>query len=328
MRKEHDLLGELDIPKDAYYGIQTFRSIENFQITGLKLCDFPDFIKGLAYTKQAAAEANHELGYLEDSVYKAMIQACKEVGESKFDKEFVVDMIQGGAGTSTNMNANEVIANRANEILGQPKGSYKPCHPNNHVNLAQSTNDAYPTAAKIGICLNTKPLIEELKRLVSAFRKKAEELGDNIKMGRTQLQDAVPMTLGQEFESYAASLEDEIEQIEYAEKNLHTINMGATAIGTGINSDPMYTPKVTAYLSKISGFDLKAAKNMIAATNDTSGFVTYSSELKRLAAKLSKICSDLRLLSSGPRTGIFDISLPHYAARFFHYARKSKSGNS
>lgn len=310
MRREHDLLGELDIPKDAYYGIQTFRSIENFQITGLKLCDFPDFIKGLAYTKQAAAEANYELGYLEESVYKAMIQACTEVAEGKFDTEFVVDMIQGGAGTSTNMNANEVIANRANEILGQPKGAYKPCHPNNHVNLAQSTNDAYPTAAKIGICLNTKPFIEELKRLISAFRKKAEELGDNIKMGRTQLQDAVPMTLGQEFESYAASLEDEIAQIEFAEKNLHTINMGATAIGTGINSDPMYTPKVTAYLSKISGLELKAAKNMIAATNDTSGFVTYSSELKRLAAKLSKICSDLRLLSSGPRTGIFDISLP------------------
>ncbi|MEL3912934.1 aspartate ammonia-lyase [Treponema pedis] len=310
MRKEHDLLGELEIPADAYYGIQTFRSTENFKITGLKLCDFPDFIKGLAYTKEAAAEANHELGYLSDEVYKAMVQACKEVAEGKFDKEFVVDMIQGGAGTSTNMNANEVIANRANEILGKPKGSYNPCHPNNHVNFAQSTNDAYPTAAKLGICLNTKPLIEELKRLILSFRKKAEDLGDNIKMGRTQLQDAVPMTLGQEFESYAASLEDEIEQIEFAEKNLYTINMGATAIGTGINSDPMYTPKVTDYLSKISALPLKAAKNMIAATNDTSGFVTYSSELKRLSAKLSKICSDLRLLSSGPRTGLYDISLP------------------
>lgn len=310
MRREHDLLGELDIPENAYYGIQTFRSTENFRITGLKLYDFPDFIKGLAFTKQAAAQANYELGYLDEKLYKAMVQACKEVADGKFDKEFVVDMIQGGAGTSTNMNANEVIANRANEILGQPKGVYNPCHPNNHVNLAQSTNDAYPTAAKLGICLNTKPLIEELKQLISAFRKKAEELGDNIKMGRTQLQDAVPMTLGQEFESYAASLEDEIAQIEFAEKNLHTINMGATAIGTGINSDPKYTPKVTEALAKISGFDLTAAKNMIAATNDTSGFVTYSSQLKRLCAKLSKICSDLRLLSSGPRTGIYDISLP------------------
>ena len=310
MRREHDLLGELDIPEDAYYGIQTFRSVENFKITGLRLCDFPDFIKGLAYTKQAAAEANHELGYLSDEVYKAMIQACKEVAEGKFDKEFVVDMIQGGAGTSTNMNANEVIANRANEILGKAKGTYSPCHPNNHVNFAQSTNDAYPTAAKLGISLNTPALIDELKSLISSFRKKAEELGDNIKMGRTQLQDAVPMTLGQEFESYAASLENEIPQIQFARENLHTINMGATAIGTGINSDPNYTPKVTSHLAKISGLDLKAAKNMIAATNDTSDFVTYSSELKRLSAKLSKICSDLRLLSSGPRTGLYDISLP------------------
>ncbi len=310
MRREHDLLGELDIPAEAYYGIQTFRSVENFKITGLRICDFPDFVKGLAFTKQAAAEANFDLGYLEETSYKAIIQACKEVAEGKFDKEFVVDMIQGGAGTSTNMNANEVIANRANEILGASKGEYKPCHPNNHINLAQSTNDAYPTAAKLGVCLNTRPLIAELKNLVAAFRKKAGELGDNIKMGRTQLQDAVPMTLGQEFESYAASLELEIEQIECAEKNLHTINMGATAIGTGINSDPEYPAKVTAHLSKISGFDLKLAKNLIAATNDTSDFVTYSSELKRLATKLSKICNDLRLLSSGPRTGIFDIGLP------------------
>lgn len=310
MRREHDLLGELDIPEDAYYGIQTFRSVENFKITGLRLCDFPDFIKGLAFTKQAAAEANHDLGYLTDEVHKAMVQACKETALGNFDKEFVVDMIQGGAGTSTNMNANEVIANRANEILGRKKGEYNPCHPNNHVNYAQSTNDAYPTAAKLGICLNTVPLINEIQELVSAFRKKAADLGDNIKMGRTQLQDAVPMTFEQEFESYAASLEAEIQQIKFAEENLHTINMGATAIGTGINSDPLYTPKVTEYLSKISGLNLKSAKNLIAATNDTSDFVTYSSQLKRLAGKLSKICSDLRILSSGPRTGLFDISLP------------------
>lgn len=310
MRKEHDLLGELKIPKNAYYGIQTFRSTENFKITDFKICDFPDLIKGLAYTKQAAAEANYELGYLDKSVYKAIVQACKEVAEGKFDKEFVVDMIQGGAGTSTNMNANEVIANRANEILGKSKGSYSPCHPNNHVNLAQSTNDAYPTAIKLGICLNTKPLIGELDELIEAFRIKGKELGNHIKMGRTQLQDAVPMTLGQEFESYAAALESEIPQIMFAEKNLHTINMGATAIGTGINSDPLYTPKVTEHLSKISGFKLKAAKNLIAATNDTTDFVTYSSQLKRLAVKVSKICSDLRILSSGPRTGFFDISLP------------------
>lgn len=310
MRKEHDLLGEREIPENVYYGIQTFRSVENFKITGKVLSDYPDFVKGLAVTKEAAAAANHDLGYLEENLYKAMVQACKETAEGKFDKEFVVDMIQGGAGTSTNMNANEVIANRTNEILGGKKGEYKPCHPNNHVNLAQSTNDAYPTGAKMGICFSNKKLIAELKNLIEAFDKKACELGDNIKMGRTQLQDAVPMTLKQEFESYSASLKLEICQLEQSEKNFYTINMGATAIGTGINSDPQYPEKVASHLSSITGFNIKIAENLIAATNDTSDFVTYSGELKRLAVKLSKICNDLRLLSSGPRTGFYEIKLP------------------
>lgn len=310
MRKEHDLLGELEIPADAYYGIQTFRSIENFKITGVKVSCFPDFVKGLAVTKQAAAESNHDLGYLDGKVHSALIKACKEVAAGKFDNEFPVDMIQGGAGTSTNMNANEVIANRANEILGKPKGSYSPCHPNNHVNFAQSTNDAYPTAAKMGICFSNAKLTAEVERLAGSFRKKAKEFSSFIKMGRTQLQDAVPMTLGQEFEGYAASLENEIKFLKDAEENLYTVNMGATAIGTGINSDPAYPAKVAKHLAAITGFKIKTAKNLIAATNDTSDFVTYSSQLKRLSAKISKICNDLRLLSSGPRTGLYEIKLP------------------
>ncbi|MGP1520993.1 MAG: aspartate ammonia-lyase [Treponema sp.] len=310
MRREHDLLGELEIADEAYYGVQTFRSVENFKITGVKLSNYPDFVKGLAMTKQAAAEANHDLGYLPDDVYKGMMQACKEIIEGKFDAEFVVDMIQGGAGTSTNMNANEVIANRCNEILGGKKGEYKPCHPNNHVNYAQSTNDAYPTAAKMGLALSNAKLIGELERLIKAFREKGKEFSSYIKMGRTQLQDAVPMTLGQEFESYAASLENEIRLLKEAEANLYVVNMGATAIGTGINSDPDYPEKVAKHLSSITGFKIEIAKNLIAATNDTSDFLTYSSQLKRLAVKVSKICNDLRLLSSGPRTGLYEIKLP------------------
>ena len=310
MRKEHDLLGELEIPNEAYYGVQTFRSVEIFKITGVKLSHYPDFVKGLALTKKAAAQANHELGYLPDDVYKGMVQACDEIMDGKFDAEFVVDMIQGGAGTSTNMNANEVIANRCNEILGGKKGEYKPCHPNNHVNYAQSTNDAYPTAAKLGLALSNKKLIKELENLIKAFREKGKEFSSYIKMGRTQLQDAVPMTIGQEFESYAASLECEIKLLQDAEANLYVVNMGATAIGTGINSDPDYPPLVAKHLAKLTGNAIQISKNLIAATNDTSDFLTLSSQYKRLAVKTSKICNDLRLLSSGPRTGLYEIKLP------------------
>lgn len=310
MRKEHDLLGELQIPDEAYYGVQTFRSVDNFKITGVKLSCYPDFVKGLAITKEAAAEANYDLGYLDDNVHKGIVQACHEILEGKFDSEFVVDMIQGGAGTSTNMNANEVIANRCNEILGGKKGEYKPCHPNNHVNYAQSTNDAYPTAAKVGLALSNKKVIAELEKLIQSFRDKGKEFSSYIKMGRTQLQDAVPMTLGQEFESYAASLECELKLLKDAEENLYTINMGATAIGTGINSDPDYPPLVAKHMSRLTGCKIETAKNLIAATNDTSDFLTLSSQYKRLAVKASKICNDLRLLSSGPRTGLYEIKLP------------------
>lgn len=309
-RRESDLLGELDVPAEAYYGIQTFRGLENFQLTGKKLSDYPEFVYGLAVVKQGAAAANNELGLLDNKTYKAIKKACEEIRSGKLIDQFSLDMIQGGAGTSANMNANEVIANRALEILGYKKGEYAKCHPNNHVNMAQSTNDAYPSGAKFGLVLVNKKLIAEVRELVASFRKKAKELGKHIKMGRTQLQDAVPMTYEQEFESYAASIEDEIKKLEAVEKNFYVLNMGATAIGTGINSDPAYPKAVAKHLSAITGLPITTAKNLIAATNDTSDFVTYSSELKRLAVKLSKICNDLRLLSSGPRTGIAEIQLP------------------
>ena len=310
MRQEHDLLGYRDIPDDVYYGVQTLRCTENFNITGVHLSRYPDFIKALAMVKQAAAQANYELGLLEQETAAAIIAACKEIIAGKLHDQFPVDMIQGGAGTSTNMNINEVIANRTLELLGHRKGAYQFCHPNNHINLAQSTNDAYPTAAKLGICLSTEALITELERLIASFRDKGTAFGGHIKMGRTQLQDAVPMTLGQEFESYAAGLENEVPHLKCAAAGLLEINMGATAIGTGINSDPAYADLVTKYLAEISGYPVRKAQNLIAATNDTTDFVAYSSQLKRLAVKISKICNDLRLLASGPRAGLNEIHLP------------------
>lgn len=310
MRQEHDLLGYRELPDEAYYGVQTLRGAENFSITGVHLSVYPDFIKALAMVKQAAAQANYELGLLEKPTAEAIIAACKEIIAGKLHDQFPVDMVQGGAGTSTNMNANEVIANRALELMGHHKGEYQFCHPNNHINLAQSTNDAYPTAAKLGICLSTESLITELERLIASFRDKGNAFGGHIKMGRTQLQDAVPMTLGQEFESYAASLENEVPYMRQAAFGLLEINMGATAIGTGINSDPAYADLVTKRLAEISGYPVRKAQNLIAATNDTTDFVSYSGQLKRLAVKISKICNDLRLLASGPRAGLNEISLP------------------
>ncbi len=310
MRQEHDLLGYRELPDEAYYGVQTLRGAENFSITGVHLSVYPDFIKALAMVKQAAAQANYELGLLEKPTAEAIIAACKEIIAGKLHDQFPVDMVQGGAGTSTNMNANEVIANRALELMGHHKGEYQFCHPNNHINLAQSTNDAYPTAAKLGICLSTEALITELERLIASFRDKGTAFGGHIKMGRTQLQDAVPMTLGQEFESYAASLENEVPYMRQAASGLLEINMGATAIGTGINSDPAYADLVTKRLAEISGYPVRKAQNLIAATNDTTDFVSYSGQLKRLAVKISKICNDLRLLASGPRAGLNEISLP------------------
>ncbi len=309
-RKEHDLIGERSVPDELYYGVQTLRALENFSISGISLGFYPVIIESLAMVKMAAAKANLDLGLLSKPVSDAIIQACNEIINGKQHTQFVVDMIQGGAGTSTNMNANEVIANRALEILGYEKGEYKYCHPNNHVNLSQSTNDAYPTSVKIALIRANKKLLEVLSSLVESFMNKAIEFSDVLKMGRTQLQDAVPMTLGQEFEAYAVTLKEEIKRLNENAKLFLEVNMGATAIGTGINADPDYGEKCVSHLSEISGLDLSLAGNLVEATQDTGAFIMYSSAVKRLAVKLSKISNDLRLLSSGPRTGINEINLP------------------
>lgn len=309
-RSEHDLLGFKEVPEADYYGVQTLRAVENFNITGVTLSVFPHIIEGLCMVKKAAALANFDLGMIEEDVKDAMVQACDEIIAGKFHNHFVVDMIQGGAGTSTNMNANEVIANRALEIMGRKKGDYEYCHPNNHVNLSQSTNDAYPTAVKLALLFSKDPIIDALGNLVKAFRNKGVEFAHVIKMGRTQLQDAVPMTLGQEFEAWAATLEEEIQRIEQNAKLFLEINMGATAIGTGINADPEYSGIVVNHLRDISKLDLVLAGNLVEATQDTGAFIMFSSAIKRLAVKLSKISNDLRLLSSGPRAGLNEINLP------------------
>lgn len=309
-RREHDLLGEMDVPVEYYFGIQTMRALDNFHISRVNLSFFPELINALADVKEGAAMANRDLGLLEPEIAKAIIDACRDIKTGKLHDQFVVDMVQGGAGTSTNMNANEVIANRALELLGHEKGAYKFCHPNNHVNLSQSTNDAYPCAIKIATIRSTGKLVESLKLLVEAFDGKAKEFAQVIKMGRTQLQDAVPMTLGQEFGAYAANLREEIERLESNMKLLYEINMGATAIGTGINADPDYATLCTKYLGSVTNMPLVEAVNMIEATSDTGAFIMNSSAQKRLAVKLSKICNDLRLLSSGPRCGLGEINLP------------------
>lgn len=309
-RTEHDLLGNREVPQEYYYGIQTLRALENFNISGITLDFFPVLIEAFAAVKMAAAEANCELGILDKTVKDAIVKACQEIQNKRFHHHFRVDMIQGGAGTSTNMNANEVIANRALEILGHERGEYQYCHPNNQVNLSQSTNDTYPTAVRIALYNANQKLTAVLQELISAFHAKAREFSNIIKMGRTQLQDAVPMTLGQSFEVYAVTFEAEVKRLEENARLFFSVNMGATAIGTGINADPGYGQKVIKHLRKITGLDLKLAENLMEATQDTGAFVMYSSAIKRLAIKLSKISNDLRLLSSGPRTGLNEINLP------------------
>ncbi len=309
-RTEHDLLGDREVPAEYLYGIQTMRALENFNISGISLAYYPELIRSLAVVKMAAARANCELGLLSRPIADAMIQACGEIINGRWHTQFVVDMIQGGAGTSTNMNANEVIANRALEILGYERGEYKYCHPNNHVNLSQSTNDAIPTALKIALINSNAQLVTVLRQLIASFSQKAQEFHNVIKMGRTQLQDAVPMTLGQEFEAFAVTLEEEIDRLEQNVSLFLEVNMGGTAIGTGINADPRYPDLVIRQLRAITGLEIKLAKNLVEATQDTGAFVMYSSAIKRLAVKLSKICNDLRLLSSGPRAGLNEINLP------------------
>ena len=309
-RREHDLLGEMEIPDEYYFGIQTMRAVDNFHISRVRLNFFPELIRALAEVKEGAARANRDLKLLDPQIAEAIVGACEELRAGKLREQFVVDMVQGGAGTSTNMNANEVIANRALELLGHAKGEYQYCHPNNHVNLSQSTNDAYPTSVRIATVRSIEKLVEALRRLIEAFHAKGAEFAGIIKMGRTQLQDAVPMTLGQEFEAYAATLAEEIDRLESNMHLFYEINMGATAIGTGINADPDYAALCTKHLGEITGLPLCESSNLVEATSDTGAFIMNSSALKRLAVKLSKICNDLRLLSSGPRCGLNEINLP------------------
>ncbi|BBM00004.1 aspartate ammonia-lyase [Microbulbifer sp. GL-2] len=309
-RIERDLLGEREVPADVYFGIQTLRALENFQITGITLNHFPNLVKALAMVKKAASGANRELGYLEDKLQKAIASACDEIIEGKLHDQFLVDMIQGGAGTSTNMNANEVIANRALELLGHNKGEYKEAHPNNHVNLSQSTNDVYPTSINLAVLLSYNDLVQSMETLCVEFDKKAGEFAQVIKMGRTQLQDAVPMTLGQEFAAFAATIREDVARVKELVTLFKEINMGGTAIGTGINTDPEYRQLVVSALSEISGIDFICAENLVEATSDMGAFVMFSGVMKRIAVKISKICSDLRLLSSGPRAGLNEINLP------------------
>ena len=310
-RVERDLLGEKTIASDAYYGVQTARALENFHISGVELRLYPDFIRALAMVKQAAARANFDCGQFSREILNGIEKACAELVDGELHNEFRLDVFQGGAGTSTNMNANEVIANRALELMGHKKGEYQHCDPHDHVNCSQSTNDAYPSALHIGLALGNIRLVAAMKELIAAFRAKGKEFGSIVKMGRTQLQDAVPMTLGQEFEAFAETLSGEIVALERIQQNvLCEVNMGATAIGTGLNAPAGYAEKCTAHLKAITGLPIFLATNLIEATQDTQAFVLYSSCMKSLAIKLSKVCNDLRLLSSGPRCGLHEINLP------------------
>lgn len=310
-RLEHDSLGEMQVPAEVYYGVQTLRAIENFnEISGITISDHPYYVKALAMVKWAAAHANMSLGILDEKIAKAIKAACEEIIGGALIDQFPVDLIQGGAGTSTNMNINEVVANRALEIMGYKKGEYKYCHPNDHVNLSQSTNDAYPTSFKLCFIFHNEDLVAELRRLIASFRAKGKEFDGILKMGRTQLQDAVPMTLGQEFEAFASTLEEEVERLNEMARLFLEVNMGATAIGTGINTEPGYSEACVTALRIISGKEFVLAGNLVEATPDAGSSVMYSSALKRLAVKLSKICNDLRLLSSGPRCGLNEINLP------------------
>lgn len=309
-RLEHDLIGEMAIPSDCYYGIQTLRAVKNFNITGVPISSVPELVQCLAYVKKAAALANVELGVLSPSVGKSIAAACDELIEGKLIDQFVIDMIQGGAGTSTNMNANEVIANRALEIMGHEKGRYDIIHPLNHVNCSQSTNDVYPTTIRLALLIKLTKLMDDMEILQQSFVTKAMEFFDVIKMGRTQLQDAVPMTLGQEFSAYATTIGEDVLRVREVRELLLEINLGATAIGTGINTPPEYTRVVTEQLKNLTGMPVVTSANLIEATWDTGAYVQVSSVLKRVAVKLSKICNDLRLLSSGPRAGLNEINLP------------------
>jgi aspartate ammonia-lyase len=310
MRTEHDFLGERQLPDNVYYGVQTLRGKENFHITGIPISHAASFIVAFAHVKKAAALANKDLGVLEPDVADAICRACDAIAAGELHDQFVVDVIQGGAGTSTNMNANEVIANKALELMGHPKGSYDVVHPNNHVNCSQSTNDAYPTAFRLSLYEEIGKLITSLGLLQESFARKGKEFADVIKMGRTQLQDAVPMTLGQEFDSFAVNIGEDLRRLEEARMLVTEVNLGATAIGTSINAPEGYPELSVKYLKSVSGVPVTLSQNLIEATWDNGAYVQVSGVLKRVAVKLSKICNDLRLLSSGPRCGFNEINLP------------------
>ena len=309
-RTERDLLGEKQVPADAYYGVQTARALENFKLSGVLINHYPGFVEAWAIVKLAAARANPEVGAMKPERLAAIEKATAAIRDGKYHDQFLVDWYQGGAGTSTNMNANEVIANIGLELTGHKKGEYQFLEPHDDLNMSQSTNDSYPTALKVAFLLRNDHLIRELQNLVASFRRKGDAFIEIVKMGRTEMQDAVPMTVGQEFHAFAASLEDEIKLLRDAEKYLYAVNMGATAIGTGINVPKGYPEKCAFHLAKLTGKPIVPARDMLAATWDQQGFVVYSSALKSLAIKISKISSDLILLTSGPRAGLAEINLP------------------
>ncbi|MBI4913606.1 MAG: aspartate ammonia-lyase [Acidobacteria bacterium] len=309
-RTESDLLGSAEVPADALFGIQSLRALENFPITGIPLAHFPELVRALAMVKQAAARANARLGLLEPGIARAIDRAAQEIVDGHWHGHFLVDVVQGGAGTSTNMNANEVIANRALELMGRARGDYQACHPNEHVNLSQSTNDVYPTAVRLATVLMLRRLLGALEQLKAALHEKGRTFQGVVKMGRTQLQDAVPMTLGQEFEAFAVTTGEDIDRLRETARLFLEVNMGGTAIGTGICADPRYPQAVVEELRRVTGLDVQLATNLIEATPDTGAFVMFSGVVKRAAVKLSKLCNDLRLLSSGPRCGFQEINLP------------------
>jgi len=309
-RTETDSLGSVEIPASAYWGVHTARAHENFPIARRPISVYPDFVRAFACVKQAAARANLEIGALDEQRATLIDRACEEVKTGMLLDQFVVGVVQGGAGTSTNMNANEVITNRALELAGRQKGDYAFINPNDHTNHSQSTNDTYPTAIKIALAFSLTSLLDELALLADAFEAKGREFANIIKVGRTQLQDAVPMTLGQEFNAFAVTLREDIDRLREAEKLLYEVNMGATAIGTGINAPKGYKEAVIKHLREITGLELVTAGDLIESTSDTGVFITFSGALKRSALKLSKISNDLRLLSSGPQAGLGEINLP------------------
>ena len=309
-RVERDFLGEKQIPDDAYYGVQTERGRENFHITGMPISREPEFVRAFGYVKKAAAMANRDLGVLDTPIADAIITACDRLIAGEFVDQFVTDFIQGGAGTSTNMNANEVIANAALEHLGRPKGEYQTVNPNDHVNFGQSTNDVYPTAFRLALHLRLERYLQALGALQTALSGKAGEFQNVLKMGRTHLQDAIPMSLGQEFGGWATTIGDEIQRIKEVRQLLLDINLGATAIGTMVTAAPGYPELATKHLAQITGLKFSLARDLVAATTDTGTYVLLSGVLKHTSTKLTKICNDLRLLASGPRSGLHEINLP------------------